>query len=58
LGATDICGDGIDQDCSGSDLNCNSDLISKYMEIKHNPMCPSFEDVEKAIVYECLLKGG
>jgi len=28
------------------------------MEIKHNPMFPSFEDVEKAIVYECLLKGG
>ena len=44
LGDTDICGDSTDQDCSGSDLNCNSDLISKYMEIKHNPMCPSFED--------------
>jgi formylglycine-generating enzyme required for sulfatase activity len=31
-GATEVCGDGIDQDCSGADLNCSPPITTYYLD--------------------------
>jgi len=56
-GATEICGDDIDQDCNGSDLICYFSLISDYMEIKHDQEFLSFEEDEKAIDADLASRG-
>lgn len=56
-GATEICGDDIDQDCNGSDLICYFSLISDYMEIKHDQEFLSFEEDARAIARDLNSRG-
>jgi len=46
-GATDVCGDGIDQDCNGSDLECEMDTDGDGIP-DNNDNCPNVANPDQA----------